>query len=59
MLLPVTSWQSLHLYSIQVDPIIVTTGSVPFFPSKLKPDGQRVLAPRFASKLNPLPKSAV
>ncbi len=44
---------------VQGDSVIVATGSAPFFPPKLKPDGKRVLAPRFASKLDPLPKSVV
>lgn len=36
-------------------PAIVAAGSVPFFPPALKPDGRRVLAPRFLSKLDHLP----
>jgi dihydrolipoamide dehydrogenase len=44
---------------VQGDSVIVTTGSVPFFPPNLKPHGKRVLAPRFASKLDPLPQSVV
>ena len=36
-------------------PVIVATGSVPVFPPGLKPDGRRVLAPRFLSHLQTLP----
>lgn len=39
--------------------VIVASGSVPFFPPALKPDGDRILAPRFASHLKTLPKTAV
>lgn len=41
------------------DVFIVASGSVPWFPDRLKPDGWRVLAPRFASHLKVLPRSAV
>lgn len=43
----------------QGEAVIVATGSVPFFPPNLRPDGERILAPRFAGKLNPLPESVV
>jgi pyruvate/2-oxoglutarate dehydrogenase complex dihydrolipoamide dehydrogenase (E3) component len=43
----------------QPDAVIVAGGSVPFFPEKLRPDGKRVLAPRFASKMDKLPASVV
>lgn len=39
--------------------VVVTTGSVPIFPPNLRPDGQRILAPRFAGNLDPLPTSMV
>lgn len=35
--------------------VIVAVGSVPFFPPELRPDGRRVLAPRFLSHLRELP----
>jgi len=44
---------------LQGEAVIVATGSVPFFPPNLRPDGKRILAPRFAGKLDPLPKSVV
>lgn len=39
--------------------VVIATGSVPIFPPALKPDGQRILAPRFLSKLNNLPESMI
>ncbi len=39
------------------DAIILATGSVPFFPPNLKPDGKKVIAPRFFSALKALPGS--
>jgi len=42
---------------LEADRIIIGTGSVPLFPPNLKPNGKNVLAPRFAGKLDPLPKS--
>jgi len=41
------------------DAIIVATGSVPFFPPNLKPNGKTVIAPRFFSGLKALPGSMV
>ncbi|MCA9899104.1 MAG: NAD(P)/FAD-dependent oxidoreductase [Ardenticatenaceae bacterium] len=41
------------------DAIIVATGSVPFFPPNLKPNGKTVIAPRFFSGLKSLPDSMV
>lgn len=38
---------------------IIAAGSVPFFPPQLKPDGQRVLAPRFAGQIESLPRTVV
>jgi pyruvate/2-oxoglutarate dehydrogenase complex dihydrolipoamide dehydrogenase (E3) component len=40
-------------------PVIAAPGSVPVFPGPLKPDGKRVLAPRFLSKLDKLPQSMI
>ena len=39
------------------DAIIIATGSVPIFPLDLKPDGRRVIAPRFAKHLKTLPQT--
>jgi len=41
------------------DTFILATGSVPIFPSGLEPDGARILAPRFISKLESLPESMI
>ncbi|MCA9920416.1 MAG: NAD(P)/FAD-dependent oxidoreductase, partial [Anaerolineales bacterium] len=41
------------------DAIIVASGSVPFFPPNLKPNGKTVIAPRFFSGLKSLPDSIV
>lgn len=41
------------------DAIIVATGSVPFFPPTLKPNGKTVIAPRFFSGLKSLPGSMI
>ena len=38
---------------------IVATGSVPRFPPQMKPDGKRVIAPRFAKHLSAIPRSIV
>ena len=39
------------------DAIILAPGSVPFFPPNLKPDGKKIIAPRFLSALKTLPTS--
>jgi dihydrolipoamide dehydrogenase len=44
---------------LEADAIIVTSGSVPLFPADMRPDGKRVLAPRFASHLETLPPDIV
>jgi dihydrolipoamide dehydrogenase len=44
---------------LQGDAIIVAAGSVPRFPVEMRPDGKRVLAPRFASRLEALPADIV
>ena len=41
------------------DAVILATGSVPFFPPKLKPNGKTVIAPRFMSALKSLPSSVI
>ena len=41
------------------DAIIVATGSVPFFPPNLRPNGKTVIAPRFFSALKSLPSSMI
>ena len=45
--------------TIGAEAFIVATGSVPIFPPALKPDGKRVIAPRFASHLNQLPQRMI
>lgn len=47
------------LTTIQADAFIVAAGSVPRFPAGMKPDGKRIIAPRFASHLHTLPASIV
>lgn len=44
---------------LRADAVIIATGSIPFFPPKLKPDGKRILAPRFASHLESLPEDII
>jgi len=39
--------------------IIIATGSVPLFPPDLKPDGDRILAPRFLSHRDSIPESII
>lgn len=45
--------------TLAADAIIIATGSVPRFPPGLRPDGKRVLAPRFASSLDTLPADII
>lgn len=45
--------------TLTADAVIVATGSVPFFPPNLKPNGKTVIAPRFFSGLKSLPGSMV
>lgn len=45
--------------TITADVIIIATGSVPRFPPTMKPDGQRIIAPRFASHLHTLPDDII
>lgn len=44
---------------VPFDRALVATGSVPIFPLRLKPDGRRVLAPRFASHMEEVPSDIV
>lgn len=44
---------------LEFDAIIIATGSVPIFPPGLKPDGQRIIAPRFVGGLDRRPKSII
>jgi dihydrolipoamide dehydrogenase len=41
---------------IRFDVALIATGSVPIFPPSMKPDGKRILAPRFMSSLASLPE---
>ena len=41
---------------LQADAVIVAAGSVPTFPQGIWPDGERILAPRFADKICALPE---
>ena len=45
--------------ALDADAIILAPGSVPVFPEGMRPDGRRVLAPRFAPKLDKLPASTI
>lgn len=45
--------------TLQAQAIILASGSVPSFPPEMKPDGVRILAPRFASHIKKLPASMV
>jgi dihydrolipoamide dehydrogenase len=42
---------------VDADAIVIATGSVPIFPPNLKPDGNRIIAPRIVSKLPRLPST--
>lgn len=44
---------------LEPDAVILATGSLPSFPDGLRPDGDRVLAPRFAGKLEDIPRDVV
>ncbi|MGC8783534.1 MAG: dihydrolipoyl dehydrogenase family protein [Armatimonadota bacterium] len=64
----VASFVSPHTVKVQTeegeqqvsfDVAIIATGSVPIFPPSMKPDGKRILAPRFASSLPSLPEHLV
>ncbi|HFQ93401.1 MAG TPA: NAD(P)/FAD-dependent oxidoreductase, partial [Anaerolineae bacterium] len=45
--------------TLTADAFIVAAGSVPRFPPQMKPDGKRVIAPRFAKHLQAIPRSIV
>lgn len=45
--------------ALAADAVIIATGSVPRFPPAMKPDGQRIIAPRFASHLSTLPPDMI
>ncbi len=44
---------------LEADAVIMATGSVPRFPEGLMPDGDRILAPRFAGRLEEVPGDIV
>lgn len=44
---------------LDADAIVLAVGSVPRFPHAMRPDGRRVLAPRFVSALEALPPDIV
>lgn len=44
---------------LEADAIVVASGSVPVFPPGLKPDGERIIAPRFVGALDALPSSII
>lgn len=44
---------------LSADAFIVTTGSAPIFPPRMRPDGKRIIAPRFASSLDDLPSRMI
>ncbi|MCS6829723.1 MAG: NAD(P)/FAD-dependent oxidoreductase [Armatimonadota bacterium] len=44
---------------ISFDVAVIATGSVPIFPPSMKPDGKRILAPRFMSSLQLLPEHLI
>jgi len=41
------------------DVALIASGSVPIFPPSMKPDGKRILAPRFMSSLSSLPERLI
>ena len=45
--------------TLNADAFIVASGSVPRFPPAMRPDGERILAPRFAAGLDPLPEEII
>lgn len=45
--------------TLAFDRAIVATGSVPMFPPGIKPDGQRIIAPRLAGKLAEWPEHLI
>lgn len=45
--------------SLGTDAVIIATGSVPVLPDGLTEDGERILTPRFAGKLEEIPRDVV
>jgi pyruvate/2-oxoglutarate dehydrogenase complex dihydrolipoamide dehydrogenase (E3) component len=43
--------------TLNADAVIIASGSTPFFPSSLEPDGRRVFSPGTADEIKTLPKS--
>lgn len=41
------------------DAVVVAAGSVPWLPEGLRPDGERIIVPRFASQLEQLPRRLI
>jgi len=44
---------------VSLDVALIATGSVPIFLPSMKPDGKRILAPRFASSLQSVPEHII
>ena len=44
---------------LEPDAVVLATGSVPRFPEGLRPDGERIVAPRFAGRLEEVPRDVV
>lgn len=57
--LKVRDGEGHDLTSLRADATVIAAGSVPRFPPDLRPDGRRVLAPRFAGKIAELPPDIV
>lgn len=53
----ITDKDGQKMTTITGEAFILAPGSVPFFPPDLKPDGRKIIAPRFMSALEELPKS--
>lgn len=53
------TFEDTSVEKVRGDAIIIASGSVPIFPSQMKPDGKTIIAPRFAKALQTLPKSIV
>ncbi len=45
--------------SLAFDQVIIASGSVPIFPPGMKPDGKRIIAPRFTKHLTALPEHMI
>ena len=44
---------------LEADAVIIASGSVPYFPEGLKPDGERILATRYVGRLEEIPGDVV